>query len=87
MIPLSTEHNLSAPAGSIQNKIALYKYTVIYIFLTSQIRIAEPQKCRFTEKVTASVLYVESTLIPIMEGFRPSQWSRIADRRVEELFE
>ena len=33
MIPISTEHNLSAFAGAIQNKIALYKYSDIYIFL------------------------------------------------------
>ena len=36
MIPISTEHNLSAFAGSIQNKIALFKYSDIHILIRQQ---------------------------------------------------
>ena len=32
MIPLSTVHNLSAFAGSMRDKIALYKFSDIYIY-------------------------------------------------------
>ena len=91
-IPLSTEYNLSAFASSIQNKIALYKYSDIYIYwwyLKTKFKKLN-WNCRAEIKMSKNQIYIQSvnwktglsSRLVILQSCDDHLWIRLESRSI-----